>query len=159
MRHCLTFCLLNILVWFAALPTSAQSQDREVPYWATIRAEELNMRAGPGPDYPVEWVYRRHGLPVKVLRLKDGWRLIEDPDGERGWVVARLLSPDVGAIVTGREPASMRADADPSAALRWRLEPGVIGRLGNCDAGWCRFDVDGHIGWVPEARLWGAGEP
>lgn len=159
MRFRLRLLLPLIIVAASPLPAAAQSQDREVPYWATIRASELNMRAGPSEDYPVQWVYRRPGLPVKVLRLKDGWRLIEDPDGEKGWVVARLLSPDIGAIVKGDEPAPMRADPEPSSALRWRLEPGVVGRLGNCDEGWCRFDVDGHIGWVPAARLWGAGDP
>ena len=81
------------------LASTVQAQDRDVPYWATIRASELNMRVGPSADYRIDWVYHRPGLPVKVVRLMEGWRLIEDPDGARGWVVARLLSPDRGAIV------------------------------------------------------------
>lgn len=141
----------------AALPASAQN--REVPYWATLRAEEVNMRVGPSEAYPIEWVYRRQGLPIKVIRLMQGWRLVEDPDGARGWIVARLLDPDRGAIVIGEGLAEIRAEPSAGSALRWRAEPGVVGALGKCEAGWCQLDIDGHKGWVRAERLWGAGEP
>lgn len=135
------------------------AQDREVPYWATIRAEEVNMRAGPSVRFPIEWVYRRAGLPVKVVRVNQGWRLVEDPDGARGWIVARLLDPDRGAIVTGEGLAEIREEPRAGSGLLWRAEPGVVGALGECENGWCSFDTDGHKGWVLAERLWGAGAP
>lgn len=137
----------------------AVAQERETPYWATLRADEVNMRVGPSPDFPIDWVYRRVGLPVKVIRLNQGWRLVEDPDGTRGWIVARLLSPDRGAIVIGKGLTAIRSDPQNSAPLLWNVEPGVIGMLGDCEAGWCQFDASGHKGWVRQDRLWGAGEP
>jgi SH3-like domain-containing protein len=148
--------LFSILLFALAGPAFAQ--DREVPYWATIRgsATELNMRVGPSADYPVSWVYKRPGLPVRVLRIHESWRLVEDPSGTKGWVASRLLSPERGAIVTGGRPAPMRADASPEAPLKWLLEPGVVGKLGDCMAGWCRFTVGTHDGWVERKRLWGA---
>ena len=135
------------------------AQDREVPYWASIRASVLNMRVGPSADYKIDWVYRRPGLPVKVLRLMEGWRLIEDPDGARGWVVARLLSPERAAIVIGEGVADMRADGNDGATLKWRVEPGVVGVLGDCADEWCEFAIGNRQGFVRESRLWGAGEP
>ncbi|WP_216074561.1 SH3 domain-containing protein, partial [Acinetobacter baumannii] len=51
-----------------------------------MRAKEVNMRVGPSPEFRIAWVYRRPGLPLKVLRMREGWRLVEDPDGARGWV-------------------------------------------------------------------------
>jgi SH3-like domain-containing protein len=149
--------LLPIIL--AAVATPAAAQDREVPYWATLRAEEVNMRVGPTEAYPIAWVYRRQGLPVKVLRVMQGWRLVEDPDGERGWIVARLLDPDRGAIVAGEGLAEMRVAPQASAKVLWRAEPGVVGALGNCEAGWCELDVAGREGWIRAERLWGAGEP
>ncbi|WP_370188065.1 SH3 domain-containing protein [Qipengyuania sp.] len=143
----------------AGLAAPAGAQDRDVPYWATIRASVLNLRVGPSADYKIDWVYRRPGLPVKVIRLMEGWRLIEDPDGARGWVVARLLSPDRGAIVIGEGLAAMRAGASADAALKWQVEPGVVGVLGDCDDGWCEFAVENRRGYVLESRLWGVGEP
>lgn len=155
MKRSVTLLAATILV---ASPACAQ--DREVPYWATIRgsASELNMRVGPSADYPVSWVYRRPGLPVKVVRVHESWRLIVDPSGTRGWVASRLLSPDRGAIVTGGRPAPMRDGASAQANLKWFVEAGVVGRLGECVAGWCRFSVDKRSGWVEQKRLWGAAD-
>ena len=129
-----------------------------MPYWASIRASELNMRVGPSADYKIAWVYTRAGLPVRVLRVMEGWRLIEDPDGEKGWVVARLLSPDRTAIVTEGAPAPMRAAPAASAEVKWRLEAGVTGTLGECNSGWCELQLDDRRGWVAADRLWGDDE-
>lgn len=149
--------LALVVCLFLAMPASAQ--EREVPYWAALRASEVNMRVGPSENFPIDWVYRRPGLPVKVLRINQGWRLVEDPDGTRGWVVARFLTPDRGAIVVGDGLAEMRETADSGARVLWRAEPGVVGALGDCDDGWCEFAVGARKGWIRAARLWGAGEP
>ena len=149
--------LLPLLLLAIAAPAAAQ--DREVPYWASLRAEEAYMRVGPSKAYPIEWVYRRQGLPVKVLRINQGWRLVEDPEGEQGWIDRGLLGSDRGAIVVGEGLAEMRAAPEAGAAVRWRAEPGVVGELGDCEAGWCELDVAGREGWVRAERLWGAGEP
>lgn len=144
---------------FAVFATPAASQGREVPYWATLRATEVNMRVGPSEAFPIEWVYRRVGLPVKVVRVREGWRLVQDPDGERGWIAARLLNPERGAIVIGEGLANLREAPGAGSRVLWRAEPGVVGRLGRCDDGECELDVGGRKGWVSAARLWGAGEP
>lgn len=142
-----------------AFASSAKAQDRAVPYWASLRSDEVNMRVGPSSDYPIDWVYRRAGLPVRVVRVNQGWRLVEDPAGTRGWVVARLLSPDRSAIVIGEGLAELRAEPSANARLLWRAEPGVVGVLGQCRADWCRIDAAGHKGWIRSSRLWGAGAP
>lgn len=143
----------------ATVAVPARAQERETPYWASIRATVLNMRVGPSADYKIDWVYRRPGLPVKVVRVMEGWRLIEDPDGARGWVVARLLSPERGAMVIGEGLAELRDGPSHDAMLKWRVEPGVVGALGGCDDGWCELSIDDYQGYIVQNRLWGAGEP
>lgn len=135
------------------------AQDREVPYWASLSSEEVNMRVGPSERYRIAWVYHRDGLPVKVVRLQQGWRLIEEPDGTRGWVFNQLLSLQRTAIVIGEGVTPMHELPDAASPLRWNVEPGVIGQLGACEGPWCEFDVAGRSGWVASDRLWGAGEP
>ncbi|MEO6093273.1 MAG: SH3 domain-containing protein [Novosphingobium sp.] len=142
-----------------ALSAPLAAADRAVPYWASIRSSEVNMRVGPARDYRIAWVYRRQQLPLKVVRLKEGWRLVEDPAGTRGWMLAQFLSPERSALITGTGLAEMRAEGRSGAKLLWRIEPGVVGKLGDCDAGWCRLDAGGHAGFVPQERLWGAAEP
>ncbi len=147
------------LALFVAAPALAADAD-EVPYWASLRADEVNLRVGPAETYRIAWVYHRAGLPMKVLRKMEGWRLVQDPDGARGWMLARFLKRDRGAIVRGEGLAEMREKGDPGAKLLWRLEPGVSGHLGDCDAGWCRLDLGGgHVGYLLQDRLWGVGNP
>lgn len=154
-RHIAIAMLLATLLGAA----SAWAQDQEVPYWASIRVEPVNMRVGPGAGYPVEWVYRRPGLPVKVVRVMQGWRLVRDPDGAQGWIVGRLLTRERGAIVVGEGLTELRKEPAPGSAVRWRVEPGVVGRLGDCEPDWCEFEVAGRRGWIALARIWGAGAP
>ena len=52
--------------------TPAGGANRDTPYWATIDVTEANMRVGPSAEYRIEWVYKRKGLPVKVLRVREG---------------------------------------------------------------------------------------
>lgn len=146
---------------FSISSVAAMAQDREVPYWATIRASatELNMRVGPSSDYPIVWIYKRPGLPMKVVRTYESWRLVRDLEGAEGWVASRLLSPERGAIVVGKFPAEMRDERSDMSKLRWRAAPGVVGRLGNCEEGWCEFAVGKRKGWVRQNHLWGAGDP
>lgn len=151
---------LAIFLAFAMVASPVAAQDEaDLPYWASIDADEAYMRSGPGEQFPIRWVYTREDLPVRVVRFLQGWRYIQEPDGTLGWMSASLLSRQRTAIVTGDGLTPMRSEASASGALRWNLEAGVVGLLGECTAGWCEFDVGGHAGWVEASRLWGAGEP
>ena len=151
--------VLGAIAAASLVAAPADAQERETPYWASIDTSELNMRVGPGRDYKIEWVYEREKLPLKVLRVQEGWRFVQDPDGTEGWVSAALISAERTAYVIGEGLAPMRASPADNAALRWNLEVGVIGDLGECEAGWCELSVEGRKGFVAEKRLWGTGEP
>lgn len=140
------------------LPALAQDSV-QTPYWASIRVNEVNMRVGPGEDYRILWVYKRPLLPLKVLRIKEGWRLVRDPDGAQGWVMARFLTRQRTALVIGKEPAEMREGPDPDSKLLWRLAPGVVAIMGDCDRAWCAITLGDRKGYVAQHRLWGAGAP
>ncbi|MCW5645997.1 MAG: hypothetical protein KIT23_01955 [Sphingopyxis sp.] len=143
-----------IAVSLAVVGPAAAQSDPKLPYWASISVDEARMRKGPSPDVPVIWEYRRKDLPVKVIARHENWRKIEDPDGTQGWMAARLLSRTRTAIVTG-EIRPMREAPDPAAAVAYRAEPGVVGRISECSGGWCRFDVKGRRGWIQTDHIWG----
>jgi SH3-like domain-containing protein len=130
---------------------------KKPPYWASITAAKARMRTGPGRNFPASWLYRRAGLPVKVIETYPNWRKVEDPDGTQGWMQANLLSEDRTAMVTG-EIRMLRAAPEAGAKMNWRAEPGVIGKLSDCAAGWCKLDVNGRAGFVEARFLWGADE-
>ncbi len=160
MNRAILSLLSALVIMLAAVSAdSLSAQNRETPYWASLRVSEVNMRVGPSMDYRIDWVYRRQGLPVRVLRVMEGWRLVQDPDGTQGWVSQRMLSTTRGALVIGEGLAPLRERPDTSSPLRWNLEPGVVGKLGECQQGWCELDVEGRTGFIEASRLFGAGEP
>jgi SH3-like domain-containing protein len=131
------------------------AEDKQPPYWASISAGRARMRTGPARTYPAVWLYQRADLPVRVVAVFKEWRKVEDPDGAQGWMQANLLSATRTAIVKGPQPVPMLEEPGSGTKLRWRAAPGVVGRLSQCGAGWCRFDVKGRAGFVNVAALWG----
>lgn len=138
------------------LPAAADPASRPVPYWASITAGEARMRAGPGRQFPAIWLYRRAGLPVKVVQTAPGWRRVRDQDGAEGWMLVNLLADRRTAVVTG-EVRALHAAPTPESRTLWTVEPGVVGRIARCAAGWCAFETGGHKGFVRIAHIWGVG--
>lgn len=134
---------------------AAQAADQRPPYWASINRPRAIMRAGPASEMRALWEYRRMGLPLRVLAVRDDWRRVEDPDGVVGWMHKRLLTGRRTAIVTGNAPQALRSSPAADAPVAWRAEPGVIGRLSDCANGWCLLDVEGRSGWVSVDSIWG----
>ena len=133
-----------------------RAQDRALPYWAALRYEKVNMRVGPSAEYPVAWVYQRQGMPVKVIRIREGWRLVEDHEGTQGWISASQLDLARAGLVIGEGLAEVRAGPSDGAAIKWRAEPGVVAKLKPCKQGWCEVDIAGRKGFMSAARLWGS---
>ena len=79
---------------------------------------------------------------------------LRDADGAEGWVHKSLLTGRRSILVTGAV-RSLRRDPDAASAAVARAEPGVVGRLLVCGGGWCRIEVDGLKGWLPQADFWG----
>ena len=132
-------------------PAAAQ---KKVPYWASVSAGEAKMRTGPGRQFPASWVYKRANLPVRVVESYPNWRKVEDPDGTRGWMQANLLSDTRTAIIRS-EIRPLRETPNGAAKIIWRAEPGVVGKLTDCNKGWCKLDVNGRMGFVETAHIWG----
>lgn len=127
-----------------------------VPRYASLRADVVNLRAGPGARYPIDWVYRRVGMPVEILREFDVWRLVETPDGEKGWMHEATLTGRRDFYIAS-QPVTLRADPQVDARAVALLQPGVIGRIRSCDAtaAWCRAQVNGYSGWLQRSVMWG----
>lgn len=140
-----------------AYPTKGTVTGLKLPRFASLRSDEVNLRAGPGTQYPIDWVYKRRELPVEIVREFDVWRLIIDQDGVRGWVNQATLMARRSFVVTGAEQV-LRAAASDTAAPVARLQQGVMGRLRSCAAGsdWCQVRIGDYSGWLKRDQIWGA---
>ncbi|ACI51760.1 protein of unknown function DUF1058 [Gluconacetobacter diazotrophicus PA1 5] len=102
-----------------------------LPRFAALRADEVNMRSGPGQRYPIAWVYHRRDLPVKIEREFDVWRLVEDSDGQKGWVHQATLVGARTFVVPGLPPVDPASDA----AAQGASAQGAPARSGTAPAG------------------------
>jgi SH3-like domain-containing protein len=124
------------------------------PYFASLHADKVNLRAGPGERYPIEWVFVRKDWPVEILGQFDHWRHVRDWQGTEGWVHEKMVTSRREVIVTG-ELRGIRSGPDLNAALLARAEPGVMAQLLECRSGWCRIEAGDITGWIERADLWG----
>ena len=125
-----------------------------IPRFVSLRSNEVNLRTGPGTIYPVEWVFVRRGLPVEVIAEFDVWRRIRDWQGTMGWVHQSMLDGRRTARITGAD-RELRSEPAEAGSIVVRLAPGVIGRLLECEASWCKIDAEGYRGWLKRDEFWG----
>ena len=131
--------------------------------FASLKADRVNVRRGPGPDHAIEWVYRQAGLPVEIIAESDVWRRVRDAEGASGWVLASLLSNRRTALVepwetkgAGNRPqVSLRTDDRESAEIVAQVEAGVVANIQRCDGRWCLVNVASFNGYIQQHRLWG----
>ncbi|WP_202405286.1 SH3 domain-containing protein [Saccharibacter sp. 17.LH.SD] len=107
-----------------------------LPRFAALRADRVYMRRGPGERYPIEWVYRRRNYPVMIEREFGLWRLVEDVDGQKGWVHQVTLRGGRSFVIPGpsasngdatKLPTTQHADPRIIAYVRAQ-DPSVLGQ-------------------------------
>ncbi|HUW80960.1 MAG TPA: SH3 domain-containing protein [Acidocella sp.] len=128
-----------------------------VPRFVSLRSDEVNFRAGPGFQYPVEWVYQREGLPVEIIGEFNVWRHVVAPDGGTGWVHEATIRARRSFYVTATQ-VTLRRRANAQAAPVAYLNEGVTGSLISCGAtaDFCKVAA-GHVsGYLARADFWGA---
>jgi len=156
-RSMIGLALLSVMLSAGPIAPAAIAapEKRAMPYYGSIGASVARMRTGPARTYPASWTYRRADLPVKIVAAFKEWRKVQDPDGTEGWMLSVLLRNTRTAIVRGTEPLPMRSAPNENAKTLWRAAPGVVGRISECNGGWCRLDVKGQAGFVPVGSIWG----
>jgi len=125
-----------------------------LPRFVTLRADEVNLRTGPGTRYPIDWVYRRRGMPVEIVDEFDTWRRIRDWQGTEGWVHQSMVQGQRGILVTGKRHTLLRRPepGTPGVAL---VDAGVVGVLERCQGDWCEVVAGGFTGWLQRDAFYG----
>jgi SH3-like domain-containing protein len=137
-------------------PEKPEGAPSRLPRFASLRSDDVNMRAGPGTRYRIDWVYKRRDLPVEIEREFDVWRWVRDADGIQGWVHQATLMGRRSFIVQ-KADATLRSEASDTAAAVAILKPGVIGRIRSCPASsdWCDVQTGSNRGYLRRTAFWG----
>ncbi|WP_319826023.1 SH3 domain-containing protein [Thalassovita sp.] len=138
----------------AAAKERGQVTNLPIPRFVSVKTSEANVRRGPGLTHRIDWVFTRKDMPVEITAEYEHWRRVRDRDGAGGWVHYSLLS-GARTVIVDQDLLDLFARPDPAAPVKARLEMGVIARLEDCSADWCRLSAGGYRGWARKASLWG----
>ena len=132
-----------------------------LPRFVSLKSGRVNSRIGPGVNYPVDWLYLKPGLPMEIIQEFDNWRRVRDADGSEGWINQSLLSGKRTGIAApwqrGKDTQIHLLDEpDRDARAIAVIEPGVVGKINQCNGDWCEMTFDGHTGWIGQSLVWGA---
>ena len=164
--------LTGLALGHAALPAHAQANSPAgsglpVPRYVSLKSDRVNVRKGPGTDYPIAWVFQRVGLPVEIVKEFETWRQVRDSEGAEGWVQQNLLSGRRTALVApwdakeqkGAEPkpapTPLHDGASDTSSVAALIEPGVLANVFTCDAGWCKVSIADQRGYIAQGKLFG----
>ncbi|MFC7703865.1 SH3 domain-containing protein [Plastorhodobacter daqingensis] len=125
-----------------------------LPRYVSLKGSEGNARRGPGLSHRIDWVFTRRDMPLRVTAEHEHWRRVEDRDGAGGWVHYALLS-GVRTVIVDENMLALHARPDPNSNVTAYVEAGVIARVNQCRADWCRLSADGARGWALRSALWG----
>jgi SH3-like domain-containing protein len=125
-----------------------------VPRFVTLKSDEVNMRAGPGVEYPVIWHFRKMGLPLRVEAEFGVWRKVVDHEGTTGWMHQSVVSLKRLVLVTDGS-ARIYAKPDDESRLIAVAERNALLELQSCPTQWCKVASDTLRGWVTRTSLWG----
>lgn len=121
----------------------------------SIKASEVNVREGPGKQYAILWKFIKKNEPVKVIRRYNSWILIEDYEGDSGWVNSSLISSKNKFVIIKSNNTEMFNKPDPKSTIIAKIAATVRCNLLECKKNFCKINCKECSGWVNEKFIWG----
>jgi len=150
------FVTISLFLIFFCKNNFAAKQVEEKDFFASLRASETNVRAGPGQQYPIKFIFKAKSVPVRVISEYDNWNEIEDFEGQTGWVSQSLLTKKRNLMIKSpQQLTNMYSKSNEKSRVVFRLENYVIGEYLGCNDEWCIIKVKDKKGWVRKNSLYG----
>lgn len=158
----LTIPALFAVAFAVAAPGGAAPDERAdgtttypVPRFVSLKSNIAMLRSGPDDRrFPIQWEYKRRGLPMEIIREYGIWRQVRDPDGTIGWMNKSLLTGERTGYVVG-SIRTLYTSPDLQSRVAWRIEPGTVVTITLCENVWCRVSNGGRSGYILRYQIWG----
>ena len=144
---------LIIVVFFIFLNLSNYLYSKDENF-RTLRYDKVNLRQGPGKDYPIKIYYKKKFLPVIIEDSSDNFRKVRDHENNSGWIHLSQLTKKKAAIVKEGDLIMFKSAtiySNPVAILK----EGRLIKIDKCKINWCKGKSGGFKGWVKKDNLWG----
>tara|TARA_B100000767_G_C19539451_1_gene440108 strand:+ start:78 stop:527 length:450 start_codon:yes stop_codon:yes gene_type:complete len=143
--------ILVLFLFFLNLPNYSYGKNEN---FRTLRYDVVNLRQGPGKDYPIKIFYKKKFLPVLILDNSDNFMKIRDHEDNSGWIHLSQLTKKKAAIVIGGDLIMFKSAtiySNPIAILK----EGRLVKVEKCKNNWCKGKSGNFKGWIKKERLWG----
>ena len=125
----------------------------ENSYYLILKNNEVNVRYGPGFDYPIKYVYKKKNLPVKVIDKKENFRKIIDFKKNSGWIHTSQLKKDKSFILL--EDQILFSKPTKHSKPLFKIAKGRLLIVKKCKKNWCRVKTENFLGWIKTNEIWG----
>ena len=140
-------CILFFL--FLIINNQAAYANKNSSSWASLKYNKTYLRTGPSKDNKVIWVYKRKGLPLKILRKKNEWNEVLLPSSQKGWINSSQISKKRNVIVQNKKSLSDMALSkqkqitvtDKNSKTIAYVQEGVIATLNKCKKDLCEIEL------------------
>ena len=122
-------------------------------YFLSLKNKKVNVRYGPGFDYPIKYIYKKKFLPVKIIDKKENFRRIIDHKKNSGWIHISQLKKSNSLIVL--EDKIVFSNNSRFSQPLFKLKKGKLVILKKCISSWCKIKSGDYEGWIKTNNIWG----
>ena len=147
---------LKIVLLFLIFFTPAVLAEKIIipSYFGSIKWNKVNVRTGPGQQYPIKWEFHKKNLPVEIISEHENWLKIRYFDEEEGWVHKRLISKKRYVMIKDSAQI-LRNKPDNLSNAVLIVENNVLAKVLKCKKKWCKIGINQKNGWILKSYLWG----
>jgi SH3-like domain-containing protein len=121
----------------------------------SLKKNKVNVRYGPGFDFPVKYIYKKKNFPIKQIDTKENFRRIIDIKKNSGWIHISQLKK-VNSVIALEDKVLFKKSSFFSKPIA-KIKKGRLLVIQKCEGEWCRVKTDDFKGWVDRVNLWGGG--
>ena len=126
---------------------------KENSYYLILKNNEVNVRYGPGFDYPIKYVYKKKNLPIKVIDKKENFRRIIDFKKNNGWIHTSQLKKGKFLILLKDQILFSKPTRYSKPIIK--IAKGRLLLVKKCKKKWCKVKTEDYLGWIITNNIWG----
>ena len=126
---------------------------KENSYYLILKNNEVNVRYGPGFDYPINYVYKKKNLPIKVIDKKENFRRIIDFKKNSGWIHISQLKKGKSLILLEDQILFSKPTRYSKPIIK--IAKGRLLLVKKCKKKWCKVKTEDYLGWIITNNIWG----
>jgi SH3-like domain-containing protein len=121
--------------------------------FVSLKKNKVNVRYGPGFEYPIKYIYKKINLPIKQIDKKENFRRIIDFKNNGGWIHVSQLKK-VNSIIPKNDKVLFSKPTNFSKPLA-QIKKGRVLLIQKCNNDWCKIKTGNFKGWIKVENSWG----